>query len=82
MLFPDSNVMASRQHRGMMAAEGPAIKSFGTFVVQDSSGQRTLTLSKALQHEPFPIETGTELKVEQIIGDDEEAYLRLTPVDS
>lgn len=65
----------------MMASEGPIIKSFGTYLVSEHSGQRKLTLSKALEQEPFPISPGSEIKVEQIVpSDDQPAFLRLTPV--
>jgi len=64
-----------------MAAEGPSIKSFGSYLVQDHAGQRVLTLSKALEHEPFPVAAGSEIKVEQVVpGDDEPPFLRLIPV--
>jgi len=72
--------MASHEYRGMLASEGPSIKSFGTFSVTDHSGQRKLTLSKNLKPEPFPIAAGTEIKVEQVDPDDGSAYLRLIPI--
>jgi len=66
----------------MMAAEGPEIKSFGTYLVSEHSGQRKLTLSKSLEHEPFPVSPGSEIKVEQVVPDeDSSAFLRLIPVE-
>lgn len=73
--------MGTRKHRGKMAAQGPIIKSFGTYRVQDVSGQRVLTLSSALAPEPFDISKGAEIKVEQVDPDDEPAFLRLTQVE-
>jgi len=66
----------------MMASEGPVIKSFGTYLVSEHGSQRKLTLSKALEQEPFPISAGSKIKVEQIVPaeDDQAAFLRLTPV--
>lgn len=72
--------MASHQHRGKMAAQGPAIKSFGTFRIQEFNGQCRLTISSALEPEPFPTDGGAEVQVEEVIPDDEPAFLRLTPV--
>jgi hypothetical protein len=63
-----------------MAAQGPAIKSFGTFSIQEFNGQCRLTISKALDPEPFPTEGGAEVQVEEVIPEDEPAFLRLTPV--
>lgn len=65
-----------------MAAQGPAIKSFGTYTVGNHSGQRRLTLTKDLEPEPFPISAGSKIKVEQVIPEntDVDAYLRLIPV--
>lgn len=73
--------MGSRKHRGMLASEGPAIKSFGTFSIIDQGGQSRFTLSANLEPEPFPIQPGQELKVEQVDPDGEPAFLRLIPVE-
>jgi len=81
MLAYASISMASRQHRGKMSAQGPLIKSFGTFTISGSNDQNTITITTALDSEPFPNETGTKVKVEQVNPADETAFLRLTPVN-
>lgn len=73
--------MASRQHRGKMSAEGPVIKSFGTFKICSHNNQTKVTITTALDTEPFPNESGSEVKVEQVNPTDGSAFLRLIPAN-
>jgi len=73
--------MGTAEYRGMLASDAPVIKSFGTYSVTNHGNQSKVTLSQHLKHEPFPIEAGTEIKVEQVTPDDGKPFLKLTPVE-
>jgi len=72
--------MGTAEYRGMSASDAPLIKSFGTFTVVNNGNQSKITLSQHLEHEPFPIDSGAEIKVEQVNPNDGEVFLKLTPV--
>lgn len=73
--------MASRQFQGKMTAEGPSVKSFGTYSIRGYEDRTEITLTTDLEYEPFPSDQGTELKVEEVIPENGSPFLRLIPVN-